>query len=95
MLKGKMEDGSEKGINVCLSLEAILGATGVSTNCAAYGLSMEQATRMMFDIGCKLYGRVLSVSICDYNPRVEDWRTGRMAVTLFYYFVLGFCQAAK
>ena len=38
MLKGKREDGSEKGINVCLSLEAILGATGVSTNCAAYGL---------------------------------------------------------
>jgi hypothetical protein len=48
---------------------------------------------MMFDIGFKLKGKVISVSICDYNPRVEDWRTGNIVVTLFYNFVLGYCKA--
>jgi len=52
VLKETRDDGSEKGIHVCLSLEAILGATGVSTNCAASGISMEQAIRIMFDAGC-------------------------------------------
>ena len=44
----------------------------------------------MFNVGKKLADRVLSVSLCDYNPRVEDSMTGRITVTLFYYFVLGF-----
>ena len=32
---------------------------------------------------------IVSVDINGYNPGVEDWRTGRLVVTLFYYLVLG------
>lgn len=47
----------------------------------------------MFDLGLHLAGKQLvSLDLSEYNPRVEDWKTGRLAVILFYYFVLGFAK---
>lgn len=48
----------------------------------------------MFDVGRHLKGQLLSVSLLEYNPRVEDWVTGRLTVTLFYNLVLGLSQKA-
>jgi hypothetical protein len=34
--------------------------------------------------------RMGSLSISDYNPVIEDNRTGRLIASIFYYFTLGF-----
>ena len=47
----------------------------------------------MFDIGKKLSDNLVSVDMSEYNPCVEDWRTGRLAITLFYYFLLGLADS--
>ena len=36
--------------------------------------------------------RMGSLSISDYNPVIEDNRTGRLIASIFYYFTLGFVQ---
>ena len=33
-----------------------------------------------------------SISISDYNPIIEDQKTGRLIATLFYYVCIGICQ---
>ena len=35
---------------------------------------------------------VRMVDISEYNPTIEDYRTGRIAVSLFYYFLVGLCK---
>ncbi len=59
------------------------------------GFKTEEALQMMFDIGLLLGENLVSVDISEYNPCVEDWRTGRLVVTLFYYFVLGFAKSKQ
>lgn len=49
----------------------------------------------MYDIGLQLSGNIVSIDMSEYNPCVEDWRTGRLAVTLFYYFVLGLAKSKE
>ena len=46
----------------------------------------------MYDSGLELADKLLSVSLTDYNPRVEDQITGRLTVSLFYHFVLGLAK---
>ena len=41
--------------------------------------------------GIKL-GKLVAIDINEYNPFVEDWRTGRLVATMFYYFVLGLAK---
>jgi hypothetical protein len=31
----------------------------------------------------------------EYNPYVEDWHTGRLAATLFYYLALGLSEGIQ
>ena len=47
----------------------------------------------MFQLG-HLEG-LISIDLSEFNPCVEDWRTGRLAVTLFYYFALGLAEKRK
>ena len=47
----------------------------------------------MFDAGNELSEQLVSVDLSEYNPCVEDWRTGRLAISLFYYFSLGLAKA--
>ena len=71
------------------NLESLEDAIGVSANCVNGGFKTDEAIKMMFDLGSQLGSHIISIDMCEYNPCVEDWRTGRLAVTLFYYFVLG------
>ena len=82
-------------IHVSLNLEVVREALGVSTNCVNGGISAEDACQVLYDCGHKLSNLLLSVSVLDYNPRVEDQVTGRLMVSLFYYFVLGLSQGLK
>ena len=78
-------------------MESIEGVVGVSTNCLSGGFSTEEAIKICYDAGLKLASTdiVRSIDICDYNPYVEDWRTGRLVATLFYYFTLGLSQGLQ
>jgi arginase family enzyme len=49
----------------------------------------------MYEAGLHLSDSIISVDLSEYNPCVEDWRTGRLAITLFYYFVLGLSKAIQ
>ena len=71
-----------------LNLENIEGAPGVTTNCLNGGFSTEEAIEICYIIGfhCR---KLVAFSISEYNPFVEDWRTGRLLATMFYYFTLG------
>jgi formiminoglutamase len=75
-----------------LNLETFFeSAMGVSTPCLNGGLSTEEALEICYFAG--LYGdKVAAVDICEYNPYVEDWKTGRLVATMFYYFTLGLSQ---
>ena len=42
----------------------------------------------MFIIGSNK--KIKSMSITDYNPLIEDFRTGRYLTNLIYYTLLGF-----
>jgi arginase family enzyme len=33
--------------------------------------------------------KVQLLDISEYNPTIEDYRTGRLCVSLFYYYLLG------
>ena len=75
-------------IYVSFNLENVHGAIGVSTNCLNGGLTTEEAIDVCLIAG--LYSnKIFAFDINEYNPFVEDWRTGRLVATMFYYFTLG------
>lgn len=76
-------------------MESIEGMLGVSTNCLSGGFTTEETIKMCYDAGLLLGGKLTSVDICEYNPYVEDWRTGRQLATLFYYFALGLSEGLQ
>lgn len=75
-------------------MEAIEGAVGVSSNCLNGGFKTEEAVKIMYELGKNL-DNLVSIDLSEYNPCVEDWRTGRLAVTLFYYFAMGIAESRK
>ena len=51
------------------------------------GINGEEAIEI-----AKLSGKLKKVSIMslsEFNPRIEDYRSGRMAVSIFYFFLMG------
>jgi len=69
-------------------LETIEAAVGVTTNCTAGGLTSEEAVEICYLAGY-YFQKLVALDISEYNPFVEDWRTGRLISTMFYYFALG------
>jgi len=69
-------------------LENIEAAVGVSTNCLNGGLKTEEAIEICYLSGL-LATKLVAFDISEYNPFVEDWRTGRLVATMFYYFTMG------
>ena len=69
-------------------------AIGVSANCLNGGFKTEEVINMMYTLGLE-GSEVVSLDLCEINPCIEDWRTGRLVVTLFYYFVLGLAERKK
>lgn len=70
-------------------LDSVRDAPGVSCP-AIHGLSSSNALSI-----AQIAGRHPAVTLFDlseYNPIIEDERTGRLAVAMFYYFCLGFAS---
>ena len=64
-------------VHLSLNLECIESMTGVSSSCISGGLSTADAISVFYECGKQLGQIVGSVDVCEYNPCVEDWRTGR------------------
>jgi formiminoglutamase len=52
------------------------------------GLTAEEAIEIMMLAG--RHEKISSVDITDYNPSIEDFRTGKLLANMVYYFTLGF-----
>lgn len=57
---------------------------------ANIGLTTQEALNICFLAGKS--PRVKLVDVSEYNPKVEEYRTGRLVVLMFYYFLLGYAQ---
>eukprot|EP01016_Furgasonia_blochmanni_P044535 TRINITY_DN6191_c0_g1_i10.p1 TRINITY_DN6191_c0_g1~~TRINITY_DN6191_c0_g1_i10.p1 ORF type:complete len:223 (-),score=29.93 TRINITY_DN6191_c0_g1_i10:149-817(-) len=82
-------------IHIAFSLDAINSGycPGVSNPSVSGGLTSEEAVEIMFQAGkCP---QVTSVDITEYNPAVEDFRTGRLVSNMFYYFSMGYTLRPK
>lgn len=60
---------------------------GVSCPSVDGGLTADEAIEIAFLAGND--GRVKVFDLSEYNPAVEDFRTGRLLANMFYYFCLG------
>ncbi len=67
-------------------MEAVQGVPGVSKPCVV-GISTEDAVNLCLEAGQS--HKVVGVDVCDYNPFIEDWSSGRLVATMFYYLALG------
>ena len=79
---------------VSFDLDVVAGrdAPGVSCSSSA-GLTPDEA----FDIA-RIAGRNKDVRLFDlseYNPEIEEYRTGKLCAEIFYYFALGFAEKLK
>lgn len=51
------------------------------------GLTAEEAVEIMLMAGQDK--RIKSLDVCDYNPTVEDYRTGYLLGNMIYYYLMG------
>lgn len=80
-----------ESVFVSFDVDSIQGSDcpGVSAP-ATIGLTAQEALNICFLAGHS--PRVKMVDLSEYNPSVEDYRTGRLLVLMFYYFLLGYSQ---
>ena len=73
---------------VSFDIDAVRGADCPGVSCpAGVGLTAEDACRICFVAGAD--PRVDLIDISELNPVVEDFRSPRLAVLMFYYVLLG------
>jgi len=92
ILGGAMDRSS--AIFVSFDIDSIMSSScpGVSAP-ATVGLTAQEACDLCFEAGLCLSVRLMDVS--EFNPQVEDYRTGKLLALLFYHFVLGRVKALK
>jgi len=73
---------------VSFDLDSLAGYEAPGVSCpAVVGLSAEEALSVAYHAG--IHPRVALFDLSEYNPGVEDERTGRLAAAMFYSFCLG------
>ncbi|GJL79073.1 MAG: arginase [Nitrospinaceae bacterium] len=73
---------------VSFDLDSIAGSDAPGVSCPGIlGLNAEDAISIAFCSGS--HSAVSLFDLSEYNPLIEDERTGRLAAALFYYFCLG------
>jgi len=77
-----------RDVFVSFDLDAVCGrdAPGVSA-VGSVGLSSEEALNICVLAGSAPHVRLFDLS--EFNPVVDEWRTGRMVVNMFYWFAMG------
>ena len=73
---------------VSFDLDSIMGAEAPGVSCpGVLGLNVRDATSIAFHSGS--HPSVHLFDLSEYNPEIEDERTGRLAVAIFYHFCMG------
>lgn len=74
---------------VSFDIDSIMGSDCPGVSCpAAVGLTVDEALAMCFAAGaCE---KVKMVDVSEYNPLIEEYRTGRLVGYMFAYFVMGY-----
>ena len=73
---------------VSFDLDSVRGSDAPGVSCASpSGLTAQEAMELAFEAGKCPRVRVFDIS--EYNPLVEDYRTGRLVAMMFYYFCMG------
>jgi arginase family enzyme len=86
---------SEGKIHLSLNLECVESMIGVSSSCISGGFTTLDMISLFYETGKQLGTLVASIDVCEYNPCVEDWRTGRQLAAFFYYFALGLSEGLQ
>jgi formiminoglutamase len=73
---------------VSFDLDSVRGSDAPGVSCASpSGLIAQEAMELAFEAGKCPRVRVFDLS--EYNPLIEDYRTGRLVAMMFYYFCMG------
>jgi formiminoglutamase len=75
-------------IFVSFDLDSVQGSDAPGVSCASpTGLTAQEAIEIAFEAGrCAKVGLF---DVSEYNPAVEEYRTGRLLAMMFYYFCMG------
>lgn len=81
-------------IFVSFDIDSIISSECPGVSCPAnIGLSAQEACLIAYQAGKNKNVKLMDIS--EYNPKVEDYVTGRLVVMLFYYFLMGYaCRGA-
>eukprot|EP01135_Chromosphaera_perkinsii_P007857 Nk52_evm49s1020 gene=Nk52_evmTU49s1020 len=80
--------GDDAQIFVSFDLDSVRGSEAPGVSCASsLGLSAQDAIEIMLVSG--KHPNVKLVDLSEFNPEIEDYRTGKLVANMFYYFCLG------
>ena len=87
-------ESDDQEIFVSFDIDSIVSSScpGVSAP-ATVGLTSEQACDMCFAAGQSLHVKLMDLS--EFNPIIEEYRTGKLVTLLFYNFLLGRADALR
>ncbi|CAF1217899.1 unnamed protein product [Rotaria sp. Silwood1] len=90
----KSAEEQKNDIFVSFDIDSIISSScpGVSAP-ATVGLTAQQACDIAFYAGQSLQVKLMDLS--EYNPKIEDYRTGKLVTLIFYHFILGRAKAIK
>ena len=75
-------------IFVSFDLDSVAGRDAPGVSCPGImGLNTEEATAIAYQAG--LHPAVALFDLSEYNPDIEEERTGRLAAAIFYFFCMG------
>jgi len=78
----------ERDVFVSFDIDSIEGAHCPGVSCPAVrGLTAQQALDVCFEAGAHLKTRMVDLS--EFNPDVEEYRTGTLVCNMIYYFLMG------
>ncbi len=60
---------------------------------ATVGLTAQQACDIAFTAGQSFCVKLMDLS--EYNPLIEEYRTGKLVTLIFYHFILGRAKAIR
>jgi len=75
-------------IFISFDIDAISGADAPGVSCpATVGLSSQEALDICLEAGKSKKVKLFDVS--EFNPKIEEYRTGRLVANMFYHFAMG------
>ena len=87
-------EDSSSSIFVSFDIDSILSSSCPGVSCpATVGLSSDQACQLAFLAGQS--SRVKLFDLSEFNPIVEQYRTGKLVSLIFYHFLLGKAKAKR